>query len=575
MSLRAQTGKDTLLTREVMLEKEYNPTIRDASRINTLPEIVEPTVPKTRVNYANYALPFDVQPQLSILKANEWFASVKESGKRGYAVAGIATNLNFNGDLGYQILLEENTKLNIFYTHRSANDRVSYLQEDAKQRMKLNDNLAGLDFSHAFEPFTLSARLKYTDFRYNYYGYDGRESPFTPTSLPPSDKTTNQRDNLLNIDLGAISSEGQAINYRINLNIGHFQQKHALLSSPKKPRETFIHTDLDANTTYGDMLLGLGAYFNVVSCSNTRFQEPMTGNNYFVGYDSYGQLSLNPYTGYDGDSWKAHIGAKSHFYINHGKKVFSLAPDIALSVLPFPDSEIYLTVNGGITTNTKQSLFETNRYLSPFFRPEDSRDLLDALIGWKNSIAGSYRLDLYAGYRITKDEHFFVPAYYSLPPYDNAGIYFANNAIAAEIMDANLFKAGMKATYQYQDRMEAGLKIQYNNWDIKNAANRKAWNRPVVEADLNAACTFNIPLRLDLVYHLETGRKTPEDNRTAGFHAQKMKDIHALTLSANYTFNDTFSVFAQGNNLLFQKYDLRYGYPAQSAHLMCGGSIKF
>jgi hypothetical protein len=557
-----QPGKDTLLTRELILEKEYNPTIRDASRLNTLPEIVDPTVPKTKVNYANYALPFDVQPQLSILKANEWFTNVKESGKRGYAVAGIASNQNINGDLGYQILREEKTRLDIFYSHRSANSKVSYLQDDTRQRMKVNDNLGGIRFAHAFEPFTLSARLKYTDARYNDYGYKlpALQSPF----YTPADRTVNRENKLLNIDLSVISESERNINYRIDLNISDFRQKYIT----KAPEEVFVHAGWDVNKFFGDMRLGIDGYVNIISYLNRR--------TYDTGYNDYGQLSFNPYAGYEGDNWKIRLGAKAHFYISQ-KKSLSYAPNVAVSVCPFSDSEIYMNIDGGVTSNALRSMFYENRYVSTSYRVPDSRSPMDAVLGWKNNLPGIGWIDVFAGYAIIKDEHFFVPNYVS-PLYSNPADRTIIDIIT-DIRDVNLLKAGLRAKYQYQDIVEAGIKVQYNHWDVKDTPSMgfisaPAWNRPAIEMDFNAAYTFNIPLRLDLMYHLETGRKA------LGFQSpylriEDMKDIHELSLKANYTFNDAFSVFAQGNNLLLQKYDLWYGYPSQGFNVMIGGSIKF
>ena len=49
--LQAQTTqpKDTTMTRTVVVEQEYNPDIMDASKVNVLPKVEEPTVSKKEV----------------------------------------------------------------------------------------------------------------------------------------------------------------------------------------------------------------------------------------------------------------------------------------------------------------------------------------------------------------------------------------------------------------------------------------------------------------------------------------------------------------------------------------------
>jgi outer membrane receptor protein involved in Fe transport len=54
-----------------------------------------------------------------------------------------------------------------------------------------------------------------------------------------------------------------------------------------------------------------------------------------------------------------------------------------------------------------------------------------------------------------------------------------------------------------------------------------------------------------------------------------LKDIHQVNVSGTYEINDAVSVFAQVNNLLFQRYDLWYGYPAQNFNVMAGINWKF
>ena len=49
--------QDTTLVRTVVVENEYNPTVMDASKINVLPKVEEPTVPKTHIDYSTSIRP--------------------------------------------------------------------------------------------------------------------------------------------------------------------------------------------------------------------------------------------------------------------------------------------------------------------------------------------------------------------------------------------------------------------------------------------------------------------------------------------------------------------------------------
>ena len=52
LPMAVQAQKDSTLNRTVIVENEYNPTVMDASKINVLPKIAEPTVAKKAADYA-------------------------------------------------------------------------------------------------------------------------------------------------------------------------------------------------------------------------------------------------------------------------------------------------------------------------------------------------------------------------------------------------------------------------------------------------------------------------------------------------------------------------------------------
>jgi hypothetical protein len=61
LSAAAQTAKtakkDSTLNRVVIVEKEYNPDIMDASKVNVLPKVQEPSVSKKKIEYNTSVLP--------------------------------------------------------------------------------------------------------------------------------------------------------------------------------------------------------------------------------------------------------------------------------------------------------------------------------------------------------------------------------------------------------------------------------------------------------------------------------------------------------------------------------------
>lgn len=57
-------SKEKELNREMTLEREYDPSVQDASKVNTLPKIKEPVVKKMPIDYSTFAVPTDPQQEL-------------------------------------------------------------------------------------------------------------------------------------------------------------------------------------------------------------------------------------------------------------------------------------------------------------------------------------------------------------------------------------------------------------------------------------------------------------------------------------------------------------------------------
>lgn len=158
------------LDREMTLEREYAPTVQDANKVNTLPEIKEPTVTKRAIDYSSFTQSTDPEKQITILPSGNIMTDMAYNKRRGYLNLGAGMRMNFSGDFGYHILSTETDQLNFFLSHRSMNGNVNYIQVDDKVKAKLNDNLGGLKFRHAFNRADLNMGVQYNYTGYNYYG---------------------------------------------------------------------------------------------------------------------------------------------------------------------------------------------------------------------------------------------------------------------------------------------------------------------------------------------------------------------------------------------------------------------
>jgi hypothetical protein len=552
-SVQAQE-KNPDLQRELTLEKEYTPDLRDAGKLNRLPEIKEPEAPKMQVDLSNYTLEYPLSPYFQPLGVINYFPQFADSEQRGYLTAGLGTPINFDWDAGYHILQSASDRVSIFGSERITNSHVNYLQNKEKGDMKINDLVLGLNVMHRYEKATLSADLKYDRSAFNYYGF-----PLTGTATPSAENHINNR---LGLRVGVASAADQRLRYRLNALYTSYRQGNVGAEN-RLVLDGGLYAPINA-------LIGIGV--------------DVAAKNYAYKGDDYRLFTLNPYLTVEGDTWDGRLGVKGN--LQSGGRRNGLHPSLDVRFRWRPDDAVllYLTADGGIQDNSRYNIFCENRYLNPTYRIYDSKSPLDGTFGVVFSPVANLSVDLFTGYKWVKDEHFYYTQSYASP------LLEIQTEILPQYADANVFKLGGTAKYQYQDKFDIIFKILYNRWNVTEMidphpfSTKEVWNKPVFTGDLAAGYKLPImPLRIDLNYHLETGRKTlwydpshnPLSSQMIGFEILPMKNIHDLNATATYTFTKSFSAFAKVNNLLFQKYDLWYGYPAQGFNLMVGASFKF
>jgi hypothetical protein len=528
LSLTAQTNESNL-QRELTLEKEYTPELRDADKLNQVPEMTTPEAPKIRAEYSNYTLDCNIPPYFQAIKAKNYFTDFKTSGKRGYLQLGLGTLFNFDGDAGYQILNTPANQLNVFASRHSSSSAVQYLQNDEKATMKINDNLLGINFLHQFQQLKLTADAQYLYSGFNDYG------------LPVNNviRIQDQVNQRFEIHTGIESVNNPDVTYKGNLSYTLFTQQYPVLDELLNGKENRILADAGIFSQWLGFAGSVKTYF---------YNLPAT-----IEHKDYASLSAASYAYFEGDVWDAHLGVSFHLQTGEVKN-FLITPDIRFNWQPVDVLKLYLSATGGFEDNSHYNIYLENRYINSFCRVEDTKIPVNALAGVSYSPLPNLGLNFFAGNEWRGNEHFYI---LSTTPavYDNASV----------------FKFGGNITYNYPDWVDIDWQFGIYNWNTDNIA--AAWNKPSFVSKANIGFQpFTIPLRFDLNYHLEAGRKALQ---WENYQTVDMKNIHDLSLQAAYTLNSTVSFFAKANNLLFQKYDIWYGYPAQNFNFMAGAAIKF
>lgn len=578
VTISAQEKKDKdQLDREMTLEREYDPTVQDANKVNTLPEIKEPEVTKRAIDYSPFTTPTEPEKAITVLPSGNIMTQIDYNKRRGYLNLGAGMHLNIDGDFGYHILSTKKDKLNVFFSHRSTNGKVNYnvvdywnIDEDTKA--KLNDNLGGINYAHIFDKaiMNLGAQYRYTGF--NYWGIPPRDTSKGPDYyLNHSDRETNQVNQAIKANIGVEAKENADIFYLVDVDYINFSHKYGVSKEFDGPTEHTLDAKLDVNALFHEnQRIGLAGQVEYFAYDLPTYDS----GKGLCHFQNHAEIILTPYYRIGGDSWKVQLGANVMFVTGEDNS-FTASPNVSADVEVADRTMLYLNAKGRLYSNSAYETSLVNRYVDPSEEIAPTREWLNGQVGIKSGVAKSFWFDIFAGYRIASSDCLFLPER-TFDEGDFGGLMYAMSDI-----DTKRFFAGADLKYKYQNFLDVSLKGVYNNWKgnlgdgwIGGEPNGEldyVYGKPKME--LNADITIKPieKLAIGLNYYLATDRYT----ELGGYENVKLDNINELNLVGSYTFNDIFGVYVKVNNLLNQDYDMYYGYPMQGINIMGGINLNF
>ncbi|MDL2277652.1 TonB-dependent receptor [Parabacteroides sp. OttesenSCG-928-G07] len=581
-TLFAQEEGTNYLNREMTLEREYDPSVQDANKVNTLPSIKEPEVRTVPIDYTTFTLAASPDKEVSLLPSGSIMTGLDYNKRRGYLHLGGGMLMNLDGDFGYHILSTDKDQLNVFFSHRSTNGKVKYLQIDEKIKAKVNDNLGGINYRHIFDNavFKIGGSFGYSAF--NYYGLPMQAADLSGDIYLPSlatlesvDRETKQAAQNINVYAGVQSQEGAAVGYLLDLDYRNFSYKYGITPLADGPTEHAIGLKGDLNTEFNTThRIGVAAKVNYFNYSLPDVVSHPSGiGSYVAQFENYVEITLSPYYRIHGGAWNLQLGLNTMF-ISGDDSHFMVTPNVTFDVEVANKTVLYAAATGKVQSNSMYDMSRMNRYIQPNLEVLPTRNWLNATIGIKSGVIPGFWFDIYGGYNIMHDDFLLVPSRSF-----NTGD-FGNFATDFSGLNTNHYFIGATLKYSYQKFMDISIGGIYNDCTIKygdswDGADPDAeiipYGRPRVELNANLTVRPTSNITLDFDYHLATDRMT----HLFGSENVDLGNVSALNAKASYAFNDTFGVYVKLNNLLFQHYDLYYGYPAQGFNLMGGLNLNF
>lgn len=530
--------QDTTLVRTVVVENQYNPTVMDASKINVLPKVEEPTVPKAHIDYANSVRPVASWANQSMNPiVRDW---TPDAAYRGYLRAGYGNNGNVDARLGYLWDISKKDRLNVEASLDGWNGDVTDRNgEDWTSR--LYNTRLGLDYRHAFKKMDLMLGGAYHSQVFNYMNPQYYYGDLSRSVENPSRR---QHQTMANAHLGIASTDKDTpIQFMGEVGMNLFKQKYP--TNIAEGSENNFYLKGDVWKPFNDQCFGLAWDFNTYSYS----MDDMKGTT---------SLELNPYYGYENDDRRIRLGAHVDWWSGIDDEV-NFSPDVNVEYI-FSDSYVlYAKAGGGRENKSLMELIEFTPYWTlshPYILPTYMS--LDAAIGLKASPINGLWFNLTGGYQIREDDLFWKLV-------DGSGSY-----LGFEQGKSKVAYGSAELKYDYKDLFDLGLKATYYHWkgDKMEGLDQYAEERLLA-------------LKSEMELNAEVGFKPVQGLRiNAGYEyvkrAEEIYDpISNLYVGADYALMKNLSIFAKANNFLNKEYVRADAYPAQKLNFLAGLSLQF
>lgn len=560
--------KDSTMNRTVVVEQEYNPDIMDASKVNVLPKVEEPTVSKKEVEYATTFFPATTLP--ADLMRPYTGKEIQPGTTPGFVRAGYGNYGNLDVLANYLFRFSAKDKLNVRFQMDGMDGKLDNIHYSAPEAKDWNAfyyrTRANVDYTHQFRKMDLNIAGNFGLSNFN----------FKPESVNSKQKFTSG-----DVHVGLhYSDETAPLRFNAETNLMMYQRQHNMVNANANDpntaiTETTIRTKGDVSGAINDQQVVTIALEMNNFLYNGYTQGNSTQGNKFKNYTT---LLLNPYYELNSDDWKLHFGANVDLSFGFDKS-FRISPDVTAQYV-FSDSYVlYAKATGGKLLNDFRRLEKVCPYAelpgsdiasgsestSPDMnwgyvqRPYDTYEQLNGSIGFKASPYPGVWFNIFGGYQNLKNDLSYTrlgdPSLTHFEPYLNF-----------EQDNTDNFYAGGEVSYDYKDILSLSAGYTYRKWDSKSS-DYLLLVKPSSELSFNLRIHPIAALNVNIGYDYIDREEVKGD--------LKMSAINDLHAGASYNFFKGVSVYAQVHNLLNKKYQYYLGYPTEGFNFLGGLSFRF
>lgn len=527
-SMQAQAqeqAKDTTVNRTVVVEQEYAPDIADAPKINVVPQVTPPTVSKKAVEYDATLKPATQIPATTMQAYTGQETQPKAT--PGYVRLGYGNYGNLDAQANYLFSLSPRDRLNLNFGMEGMNGSLDLPAESGEWDAFYYRTRAAIDYLHNFSKVDLNVAGRFGLSNFNLLpALPGNKQKFTSGDFHVGVRSTDDE---------------MPFRFSAETNLLLYQRQHDLPHNDLQ--ETLIRTKAEVTGDISDEQ----SISIALAMDNALYQH--------TDFENYTSLDMNPYYLLQNDDWMLRLGAHVDLAFGFGK-TFRAAPDV-YAQYNFADSYLlYAQAKGGKLQNDFRRLETICPYGKLTGQTDATYEQLNAALGLKASPVTGLWMNIYGGYQNLKND--------LVQGFDGQGLLLYGQ-------NTSNFHFGAEVSYSYKDIFAIAASGTYRNWDTKKDeanpyADAALRFKPALEADLHADIRPISPLLFKLGYQHIARQKTE------GTTVDAVSNLYA---GLEYKLFKGISIYARANNLLNQKYQYYWGYPAEGINFVGGVSFCF
>lgn len=580
---------DTTLTRNVTVERAFQPVIKDAGKINRKPEVVEMTYTPVQVTYSDYIGVLSPDFNMTSLMSQP-IRFEKGEPLLGHIRAGAGFR-NTLFDFGYTKDDGKKNYLDLFAKH------------DAVWGPKTGEKTAlGFTFRHRFSAAELYLNVEGSNQFYTRYGQDFLiEDSLRYRHLSQIDSLRRQNIWQGGFHVGVRSATKSDIHYDIRTGYNAY-----LLTGYATEHQ--IRTRFNVEWTSAEH--HVGATLQLRDMFYSLADTTMLSPTQLASVNKTGRhaLFVEPYYEYNGKRFMIHIGANIQTVFGKGTLLAADSSDISFAPSPNIRFEaqiaprwltIYGSATGKIASGSIQDAVNANPYytLKPLLYSHHVGPYtpVDAELGFHIKAHRNLLLEIHAGYALHLNAKTPVTSLYTGSNFDTWGMldYFYANEQTVKI--------GGAVSYHYKDYVNIHLWGDYffnkevaigemggNDFSSKYFPNRdyeveEVFGHPKwhlgctidsrIDRNWSLYTTLNVVgSRLALV---DTTGKRGETEEDHGFEIRTLAPMANWNLGAKYDLLPNLSFYLELQNLICRYNQLYYGYASEGTQFQIGVDWKF